>query len=87
MLYDGNMKKSYFSKEYDIQVVDRIGGGDSFSAGLIYALGTGMAPSEALEFATAASCLKHTTEGDYNRSTTEEILNLLKTGGNGRIQR
>ena len=87
MLYDGNMKKSYFSREYDIQIVDRIGGGDSFSAGLIYALETGMTPSDALEFATAASCLKHTMEGDYNRSTAEEIQNLLKTGGNGRIQR
>lgn len=87
MLYDRNMRKSYFSREYDIQIVDRIGGGDSFSAGLIYALGTRMTPSDALEFATAASCLKHTMEGDYNRSTADEVKNLLKNGGNDRVQR
>ena len=87
MLYDAKMKTSHYSQEYDIQVVDRIGGGDSFSAGLIYALLTGMTSSKALEFATAASCLKHTIEGDYNRSTVNEVLKLLSNGGNGRVQR
>ena len=78
---------TYKAMTGDRQYKGIIGGGDSFSAGLIYALETGMTPSDALEFATAASCLKHTMEGDYNRSTAEEIQNLLKTGGNGRVQR
>ncbi|MGI6090730.1 MAG: PfkB family carbohydrate kinase [Saccharofermentanales bacterium] len=87
MLYDAEALESYFSQEYDIQLVDRVGGGDSFSAGLIYAIGTGMDYQDALDFATAASCLKQTIEGDFNRTTLKEVETLLKSGGNGRVQR
>ncbi|WP_028505918.1 sugar kinase [Ruminococcus sp. FC2018] len=87
MLYDSNTSQSYFSKEYDIQIVDRVGGGDSFAAGLIYALVSGFNCQETIEFATAASCLKQTIEGDYNRTTIEDVNKLLESGGNGRVQR
>lgn len=87
MLFDAKSRKVYSSKEYTIQIVDRVGGGDSFSAGIIYALSTEMAYQEAIDFATAASCLKQTIEGDYNRSTLRDIMILLNNGGNGRIQR
>lgn len=87
MLYDAEALESYFSREYDIQIVDRVGGGDSFGAGLIYALGTRMACQDAIEFATAASCLKQTIEGDFNRTTIEDVNVLIKSGGNGRVQR
>ena len=87
VLYDARTSESFFSSEYDMQIVDRVGGGDSFSAGLIYALGTGMTCPDAIEFATAASCLKHTIEGDYNRTTIEDVEVLLKSGGSGRVQR
>lgn len=87
MLYDARTLHPYFSKEYDIQIVDRVGGGDSFAAGLIYSLTTGMECQKAIDFATAASCLKHTIEGDYNRSTVQEVEALLKSGGNGRVER
>ena len=87
MLYDAESLESYFSCEYDIQVVDRVGGGDSFCAGLIYALGTDMECQDAIDFAAAASCLKQTLEGDFNRTTVRDVQNLLKNGGNGRVQR
>ena len=87
MLYDAQSTKSFMSTEYDIDVVDRVGGGDSFAAGLIYALAQKMEYSAALEFATAASCLKHTIEGDFNRTSVAEINALLVNGGNGRVQR
>lgn len=87
MLYDANAVEAYFSKEYEIQLVDRVGGGDSFAAGLIYGLSTGMKPQNIIEFATAASCLKQTIEGDYNRTTVSDVENLLRSGGNGRVQR
>lgn len=87
MLYDTTDKQSYFSNTYDIQIVDRVGGGDSFTAGLIYSLITGKSNQDAIEFATAASCLKHTIEGDYNRTTVEDVKKLLKSGGSGRVQR
>lgn len=67
--------------------MDRVGGGDSFGAGVIYAVGTGINCQDAIEFATAASCLKQTIEGDYNRSTVKDVEMLLKSGGNGRVQR
>lgn len=84
MLYDG---QTYFSKRYEIQLVDRVGGGDSFSAGLIYGLISGKDLQSTIEFATAASCLKQTMEGDYNRATVEDVESLIKYGGNGRVQR
>lgn len=87
MIYDAEALKSYFSREYDIQLIDRVGGGDSFSAGLIYAKGTGMNCQDTIEFATAASCLKQTIEGDFNRSSVQEIKTLLNGSGNGRVQR
>lgn len=85
MLYDG--KAYHFSKSYDVHIVDRVGGGDSFGAGLIYGLLTGMGSEEALQFAVAASCLKHTVEGDYNRVCVAEAAGLSGGDGTGRVQR
>lgn len=87
MLYDATKEETWFSKTYDIQIVDRVGGGDSFTAGLIYALSNGLGNEYAINFAVAASCLKHTIEGDYNRSTVLDIEKLMSSGGNGRVQR
>ena len=85
ILHDGNV--TYFSRKYPIHVVDRIGGGDSFAAGLIYACLNHYDPQNALDFAVAASCLKHTIEGDFNLVSVEEVKNLLNSNGTGRIQR
>ena len=87
VLYDAEALESYYSTEYDIQIVDRVGGGDSFSAGLIYAMLKGMPWQDTIEFATASSCLKHTIEGDYNRTTVADVQALLQSGGGGRVQR
>ena len=64
-----------------------MGGGDSFAAGLIYGLTQLAAPQDALEFAVAASCLKHSIPGDFNRFTVEEVQALVARGGSGRVQR
>ena len=85
MLYDGN--DFYFSKQHRLHIVDRVGGGDSFGAGLIYSLITGKTSSEAIEFAVAASALKHSIEGDYNRVTVAEVERLVSGDGSGRVQR
>ena len=85
MLYNG--KNFFTSKKYDIQIVDRVGGGDSFGAGLIYGLTSGMSPQESLEFAVAASCLKHSIEGDFNLVSLEEVTTLAQGDGSGRVQR
>ena len=85
MLYDGN--SYYFSKTYHLHIVDRVGGGDSFGGGLIYALLTGKEPQDAIEFAVAASALKHTIEGDYNRVSVSEVEKLANGDGSGRIKR
>lgn len=85
MLYDGT--DYCFSKEYAVHIVDRVGGGDSFGGGLIYALTAGMDSQAAIEFATAASCLKHTIEGDTNHVTVAEVLALAGGDGSGRVQR
>ncbi len=85
MLYDG--KSYYFSKTYHLHIVDRVGGGDSFGGGLIYALLTGKEPQDAIEFAVAASALKHTIEGDYNRVSVSEVEKLANGDGSGRIKR
>ncbi len=87
MLYDAKTDKPFFSEEYDIQIIDRVGGGDSFTAGIIYSLINNKGNQEAVEFATAASCLKHTMEGDFNRTTVADVVALMKNGGNGRVQR
>jgi 2-dehydro-3-deoxygluconokinase len=68
-------------------IVDRVGGGDSFAAGLIYGLNSYDDPQAALEFAVAASCLKHSINGDYNRVSVSEVEALMKGGGSGRVQR
>lgn len=85
MLYDGT--EFYQSKRYDIHIVDRVGGGDSFAGGLIYALLNGYSSQEALEFAVAASALKHTIPGDFNLVTVEEVARLAAGDASGRVQR
>lgn len=87
MLYSSEENEYYFSKEYAIHIVDRVGGGDSFGAGLIYGLIQKMAPEECLEFAVAASCLKHSIEGDFNRVSVDEVRSLMAGDGVGRVKR
>lgn len=87
MLYDAAEKAAVFSRRYDLHIVDRVGGGDSFSGGLIYALLSGKSDREAVEFAAAASALKHSVEGDYNMVTLAEVEKLAGGDGSGRIQR
>lgn len=85
-LYNG--KEFFLSRKYSItDIVDRVGGGDSFSGGLIYGLRTYGDDKKALEFAVAASCLKHTIVGDYNRVTVSEVESLMGGDGSGRVQR
>ena len=85
MLYDG--EDYYFSKSYHLHIVDRVGGGDSFGAGLIYSLLSGKTPKQAVEFAVAASALKHSIEGDFNRVSVKEVEKLAGGDGSGRVQR
>lgn len=85
MLYDGT--DFCFSKKYKMHIVDRVGGGDSFGAGLIYAVLNGSHPQEAIEFAAAASCLKHSVQGDYNMVSAMEVWALAGGDGSGRVQR
>ena len=70
-----------------MQIVDRVGGGDSFAAGLIHALGKKQSPQDAIEFAAAASCLKHSISGDFNLVHLAEVEGLLAGDGSGRVQR
>jgi 2-dehydro-3-deoxygluconokinase len=79
--------EAFFSRQHQIAIVDRLGAGDSFSAGLIFALRRGDAPARAIEFAVAASCLKHTIVGDYNRVSLEEVEALAAGAGGGRVRR
>lgn len=86
MIYDGT--DFYTSRHYDINpIVDRVGGGDSFSAGIIHGLLTKATQGEALEFAVAASALKHTINGDFNLATAEEVETLAGGDASGRVQR
>lgn len=85
MLYDG--EAFYYSTEYHLRIVDRVGGGDSFSAGLIYSLLHGKPMQETIEFAAAASALKHSIEGDFNRVSVAEVEKLAGGNGSGRVQR
>ena len=85
MLYDG--ENYCFSKSYHLHIIDRVGGGDSFGGGLIYAILAGKSTQEAIEFAVAASALKHSIEGDYNRVTVSEVEKLAGGDGSGRVQR
>lgn len=87
MLFDAVGNEYHFSKKYDLHIVDRVGGGDSFGSGLIYALLAGKGNQRAVEFAVAASALKHTVEGDYNMVTAAEVEKLADGDGSGRIQR
>ena len=85
MLYtDG---EAYFSKKYAVHIVDRVGGGDSFGAGLIYGLMNGYDNQKTIEFAVAASCLKHSIETDFNYVSVDEVKALMKGDGSGRVQR
>ena len=84
LLHQGEV---YLSKRYPVHIVDRVGGGDSFGAGLIYSMRRGRDPQESLEFAVAASCLKHSIVGDFNVVTADEVENLAKGDASGRVQR
>jgi hypothetical protein len=85
MLYTNG--EAYFSKKYAIHIVDRVGGGDSFGGGLIYSLLNGYDAQSAIEFAIAASCLKHSIEGDYNVVSVKEVQALAGGDASGRVQR
>ncbi len=85
MLYTNN--QAYFSKKYSIHIVDRVGGGDSFGGGLIYALLNGYENEKAINFAVAASCLKHSIQGDFNLVAPSEVEKLADGDGSGRVQR
>ena len=86
MLYDG--KKCYTSRKYHIDfIVDRIGGGDAYSSGIIYGLLTGQDLQEPSSSRPRPSCLKHTIHGDFNLVTFDEVLALMNGDGSGRIQR
>ena len=78
---------AFKSKRYLIQIVDRVGGGDSFGAGLIYGLYSKMNEQDTIEYAVAASCLKHTVEGDFNIASVDEVKKLAGGDGSGRVQR
>ena len=87
MLYDGATDSAVLSPTYRIHIVDRVGGGDSFGGGLIYGLLSGKDDQAAINFAVAASCLKHSILGDFNMVSVAEVENLAKGNANGRIQR
>ena len=85
LLYDG--ENYCFSKNYHMHIVDRVGGGDSFGGGLIYSQLMGYSTQDSIEFAVAASCLKHSIEGDYNFVSVDEVKALAGGSGSGRVQR
>ena len=85
MLYDGT--DYCFSKSYHLHIVDRVGGGDSFGGGLIYSILKGKTTQEAIEFAVAASALKHSIEGDVYRVSVSEVVKLAGGDASGRVQR
>lgn len=85
MLYSGGT--AYFSPKYMVRIVDRVGGGDSFGGGLIYSLISGKEPQDAINFATAASCLKHSIEKDFNLVSVSEVETLAAGNVSGRVQR
>jgi 2-dehydro-3-deoxygluconokinase len=85
LVYDGT--EFYHTKKYEVRIVDRVGSGDSFASGFIYGLVTGMPLPEAAEFGVAASALKHTIPGDLNHATLNDVKELMKGDGSGRVQR
>jgi 2-dehydro-3-deoxygluconokinase len=87
VLWDAKAKQFHESQRYEVRLVDRIGGGDSFAGGLIYGLVSGRTPEAALRFAVAASALKQTIPGDFNRVSVAEVDTLVKGDASGRVQR
>ena len=87
MLYNSKEDAYCFSKKYDLHIIDRVGGGDSFGGGLIYSILSGKSTQETVEFAVAASALKHSIGGDYNMVSVAEVEKLAKGDASGRIQR
>lgn len=87
MLYDAATKNACFSTEYKVHIVDRVGGGDSFGGGLIYALIAGKDTQGSIDFAVAASCLKHSIEHDFNLVKVKDVEALAAGNGTGRVQR
>ncbi len=87
VLLDGDTGQFHRSQRYDVRLVDRIGGGDSFAAGLIFGLAMGRDPGRALAFAVAASALKQTIPGDFNRVSVNEVERLADGDASGRVQR
>lgn len=85
LVYDG--REFYHTKSYEVRIVDRVGSGDSFASGFIYGLVTGMPMADAAEFGVAASALKHTIPGDLNHATLNDVKELMKGDGSGRVQR
>ena len=85
MLFDGS--RAYISPEHTIVLVDRLGGGDAFAAGIVYALSSGMNGQDAINFAVSASCLKQTIEHDFNLVTVDEVKTLAIGNSSGRVQR
>ncbi len=85
LVYDG--KEFYHTRKYDLRIVDRVGGGDSFASGFIYGLITEMSMKDAAEFGVAASALKHTIPGDMNHATLDEVKKLMKGDASGRVSR
>ena len=87
MLYSAATDTAVFSPSYHVHIVDRVGGGDSFGGGLIYALLNGYDDQAAINFAVAASCLKHSIEHDFNLVSVAEVTALAKGNASGRVQR
>ena len=87
LLYDAATGAAVLSRKYSVHIVDRVGGGDSFGAGLIYAMREGYGDADAINFAAAASALKHTIEGDFNRVSLQEVKSLMGGSVSGRVQR
>ena len=87
ILYDAETDKASFSTTYHMHIVDRVGGGDSFSGGLIYSLLENYDDQKTIDFAVAASCLKHSIEHDFNMMTVDEVISLSKGIASGRVQR
>ena len=87
LLDDKDCSEPYRSKKYDIQIVDRVGGGDSFASGLIFGLLNYENTQQGLEYAVGASCLKQTIPGDFNLVSVEEVEKLISGDGSGRVER
>jgi 2-dehydro-3-deoxygluconokinase len=86
LLYDGSAH--YLSRKYELNpIVDRVGGGDSFTGGLIYGMLSGFEPQRCVDFAAAASCLKHSIPGDFNLVSVKEVEALMAGDASGRVQR